>query len=112
MYGDLTDITLTNPYYRRVIVTTPTQQLVVMSLNVNENIGKERHRSTTQFIRIEQGQCLASINNQSILLKEGDFVTIPPNAWHNIINIGKSKLKLYTIYSPPEHPDQLIQLKK
>jgi mannose-6-phosphate isomerase-like protein (cupin superfamily) len=39
-------------------------------------------------------------------------VTVPAGAKHNIINTGKDELKLYTLYSPPEHEDGLVQKTK
>jgi len=32
-------------------------------------------------------------------------VVVPAGARHNIINTGTESLKLYTIYSPPNHRD-------
>lgn len=105
--------TLNNKNYRKVINTTPNQQLVLMSLKPNVEIGMEKHQKTTQFIRIESGKGLAIINGKKIKLQDGSIVVIPPNTLHNIINTSKTKrLQLYTIYSPPEHKDGLIQKDK
>lgn len=105
--------TLNNKNYRKVINTTPNQQLVLMSLKPNVEIGMEKHQKTTQFIRIESGKGLAIINGKKIKLQDGSIVVIPPNTLHNIINISKTKrLQLYTIYSPPEHKDGLVQKDK
>ena len=106
--------TIENNNYRHVLYTGPDRnlQLVVMSLKPKEEIGKERHPKTTQFIRIEKGNGIALVDNMEINLKDGSVVIIPPNIWHNIINNGNSDLKLYTIYTPAEHPDKLIQVNK
>jgi mannose-6-phosphate isomerase-like protein (cupin superfamily) len=97
-----------NSDYRHVLYTTPNMQIVVMSLIPGQEIGKEKHRDTTQFFRVESGNGYAISGNQKILLGPGVSVTVPPNTFHNII-AGKKGLKLYTIYSPPKHPDGLIE---
>ena len=94
-------LTLNNNYYRKVIYTTPQMQLVLMSLPTNVEIGKEVHSYTTQFIRVESGKGVAYINKKRFNLHDGDSIVIPPGVSHNIISTDD--LKLYTIYSPPEH---------
>lgn len=107
---NLEKITLSNNNYRKVIDTTPQLQLVIMSLLPKEEIGLERHKNKTQFIRVESGHMTAIINNKKFYLKDGDSITIKPNELHNIINNSvDEKLKLYTIYSPPEHPKNRVQ---
>lgn len=95
--------TLQNNNYRKVIYTDSNQQIALMSLNVGENIHKEKH-SGSQFFRIESGNGVAIIKNKTIRLKDGISLTVPKNTLHEIINTSKTKeLKLYTIYSPPQH---------
>jgi len=109
-YGDIETITNNNTCYRKVISTTPYMQLVIMSILPKEEIGMEKHEYVTQFIRIESGIGKAIINNIKYLLKDGIALVIPPNTWHNIINTSKTEsLKLYSIYSPPEHPIKTVQ---
>jgi mannose-6-phosphate isomerase-like protein (cupin superfamily) len=107
LYGDIEKLTLKNKNYRKVINTTPTQQLVLMSLKPKEDIGMEIHKKVTQFMRIEQGTVMAIIgkdeNQKKYKLKDNSFITIPPNTYHNIVNIGEDEVKLYSIYSPPNH---------
>jgi mannose-6-phosphate isomerase-like protein (cupin superfamily) len=110
-YGNLQKMTIENDNYRQVIDTTPTQQLVLMSLEPNMEIGQEVHPYNTQFIRIEQGSCQAMIHDTYINLEEEDFIIIPPNTLHNIMNKDKP-LKLYTIYSPPHHPYDKLEKTK
>lgn len=110
--GNIEKLTIKNNNYRKVINTTKHSQLVLMSLLPKEEIGEETHPHTTQFIRIEKGHASAHIKNKKYNLKDGDAIVIPPNSNHNIINIGKGKLKLYSIYSPPEHPKNTIQKHK
>jgi mannose-6-phosphate isomerase-like protein (cupin superfamily) len=96
--------TMKNNYYRKVIFTTKNMQLVLMSLLPGEEIGLETHRKTSQFIRVDSGKGMAIIDTKTHPLRDGYAVIIPPNTPHNIINNGRKKLKLYTIYTPPEHP--------
>ena len=102
--GNLKKLTLNNNFYRKVISTTDDMQLVLMSIPPNEEIGMEVHLETTQFIKVESGKGKAIIGQKIFYLKNGDGLVIPPKRKHNIINNGRSNLKLYTIYSPPEHP--------
>lgn len=96
--------TLENKNYRKVIYTNPGgMQLVLMSLKPGEDIGLEVHYDIDQFIRVEAGNGLAIINNQKYDLSDGYSIMIPKGSNHNIINNGTKELKLYTIYSPPEH---------
>lgn len=107
--GNIENITNDNENYRKVINTTPQQQLVVMCLKPGTEIGSEVHPGTTQFIRIESGSGYAMIENEKILLNDGDAVVIPSWTQHNIVNDSEIDMKLYTIYSPPEHEPGLVQ---
>lgn len=116
MFGfKLESSTLNNNAYRRVVNTTKQQQLVLMSLNKGQEIGNEKHEKTSQFIRVEKGM-LKIVQDQDTkdekvwILQDGDSITIPQNTYHNVIAVEPTKL--YTIYSPPEHPDNLIQENK
>lgn len=103
--GNLENSTIKNTNYRKVIYTGKNMQLVLMSLKPNDFIHSEMHRKTDQFIRVESGKCDVIINNKHNLLKDGHAIIIPAGSQHKVINKSKTKsLKLYTIYSPPEHP--------
>jgi mannose-6-phosphate isomerase-like protein (cupin superfamily) len=110
--GNIERETLNNTFYRKVLHTTKNMQLVVMSLNPKEEIGMEVHKKTSQFIRVESGTASAVIGKKKYRLKEDDVIIIPPNTKHNVINTGPEDLKLYTIYTPPEHARQLRQRHK
>ena len=110
--GNIEEMTLNNKNYRKVINTTRHQQLVLMSLKPKEEIGMEIHKKVDQFIRIEKGSAIAIIgkDEQKIYkLKKEYFITIPAGTYHNIINIGKGELKLYSIYSPYNHKKGTVQ---
>ena len=103
-YGNINTITENNFYFRKVLATTPNMQLVVMSLNPGEEIGLEIHPYISQFIRVEKGTGIAIMDNESFPLSDGDALVIPLGTQHNIINTSNTEiLKLYTIYSPPNH---------
>lgn len=110
-YNDnIEKLTLENNNYRQVLHTTSNMQLVLMSLQPQEEIGFEIHPTTSQFIRAEKGIGKAIIDGKDYKLEDGDVVIIPPGSNHNIINISTQEpLQLYTIYTPPNHPPQTLQ---
>ena len=104
---------LENKYFREVLYTGPHSQLVVMSIAPGEDIGMETHKNVDQFFRVEAGIGRAVLNGKEYNLENGSAVVIPAGTEHNIINRSKSEpLKVYTIYSPPNHPDGTIHKDK
>ncbi len=100
---------IANTDYRRVLYTGRYSQLVVMSLPAGVEIGNEVH-GLDQFIRIEKGQGTAILNNaDKATIADGDAIVVPAGTWHNIINTGNEDLKLYTVYTPPQHVDHTVQ---
>lgn len=116
MAGYITDVekkTLENTNFREVLFTGPHSQLVVMSLEPGEEIGMETHDGIDQFIRVEAGRGKSVLNGKEHELHDGSAVVIPSGTEHNIINVSDTEpLKLYSIYSPPEHPDGTINKDK
>ena len=106
MKGYVTHIeeaTLKNPLYRQVLFTAKNSQLVLMSLKPGEEIGEEVH-DLDQFIRFEAGEGTVWLDGQSHKVRDGIAVVIPAGTRHNVVNTSQdSDLKLYSIYSPPEH---------
>jgi mannose-6-phosphate isomerase-like protein (cupin superfamily) len=101
-----------NTNFRKVLYTAKHSQLVVMSLRPGEEIGEEVH-NLDQFIRVEEGQGKAILNGTEYLLEDGSAVVIPEGTSHNIINTSPDKeMKLYTIYSPPNHRDKVVHTTK
>ena len=109
---DLVELTQKNNNYRRVLYTTPQQQLVLMAIPYLVEIGMESHPDTTQFFQIVSGKALAYVGKSRYELRSGDCLVVPPGANHNVISVSKEGLKLFTTYSPPEHPDKHIQKTK
>ncbi len=112
--GAIEKQTLENNYFRQVLFTALHSQLVVMCLKPGEDIGDEVHPKVDQFFRIEQGEAKFVFNEkEERLVHAGDAVVIPAGTYHNVVNPSKTEtLKLYTIYSPPNHPDGTIHKTK
>jgi mannose-6-phosphate isomerase-like protein (cupin superfamily) len=105
--------TLGNSNFRRVVYTGKQTQLVLMSLKSGEEIGEEVHKTVDQFFRFEKGEGIVSIDGVKHKVADGDAVIVPAGARHNVTNTSKTtELKLYTIYSPPEHQDGTIRKTK
>ncbi|MFN7991526.1 MAG: cupin domain-containing protein [Candidatus Micrarchaeia archaeon] len=99
-----------NADFRRVLYTGKHSQLVLMSLDPGEEIGSEVHEHIDQFFRFESGEGVVSIDGVKHKVGDGSGVIVPAGARHNVTNTSKtSKLKLYTIYSPPEHQDRVVR---
>lgn len=111
--GPIEQLTETNTNFRQVLFTGKYCQLVVMSLLPSEEIGLETHATVDQFFRIENGEGKVIMNGEETAFKTGDAIIVPAGTAHNVINISAEKpLKLYTIYSPPNHPDGKIHKTK
>jgi mannose-6-phosphate isomerase-like protein (cupin superfamily) len=112
LYNNIEDDTLKNRDFRRVLYTGKNSQLVLMSLRPKEEIGQETH-TLDQFIRVEAGDGVAILDGVKHQISDGTAVVIPAGTKHNIINNSDSEeLKLYTLYSPPEHRDGTIHKTK
>ena len=106
---NLEEETLNNQDYRRVLYTAPHSQLVLMSIAPGDDIGEEVHAEHDQFIRVEKGVGLAIIGDSQYDLADGVAIIIPAGQRHNVINTSQTEpLQLYTVYTPPEHPDQKV----
>ena len=100
--------TLKNTDYRRVLYTAKNSQLVLMSIKPGDAIGEEVHH-LDQFIRIEGGSGKAVMDGEEHDLCTDHAIIVPAGMRHNVINTGDVDLKLYTIYSPPEHKDGVVE---
>ena len=103
-YGNIEKETLANNNFRKVLFTSKHAQLVVMSLKPGEDIGLEVHKGVDQFFRFEQGEATVVIDGDEFRVSFDDVVIVPAGSLHNIKNTTSTDLKLYTIYSPPNHP--------
>ena len=99
-----------NTDFRRVLYTGKFSQLVLMCLKPKEEIGEETHDDVDQFFRFEEGEGVVIIDGTKHPVKDGSGVVVPSGAKHNVVNTSRTKvLKLYTIYSPPEHQDKVVR---
>ncbi len=111
--GKIEELTLANSYFRQVVFTGVHSQLVLMSLLPKEEIGMEMHEGVDQFFRIEKGQGKVIMNGEESVISDGTAIVVPAGTQHNLINTSQTEgLKLYTIYSPPNHPDGKIHKTK
>lgn len=116
--GNIEDSTLDNDTFRTVLFTGSQTQLTVMRLAPGQEIGVEMHDHLDQFIRIEQGKARITFGPSEAEVAEtydveDDWaVIIPGGTWHNVINTGDGDLRLYSLYSPPEHPDGTVHTTK
>jgi mannose-6-phosphate isomerase-like protein (cupin superfamily) len=112
--GAIEELALRNSYFRQVLFTGKHHQLVLMCLQAGEEIGDEVHADVDQFFRIERGEAKFVFDGkEERLVHDGDAVVVPARTRHNVINTSKTaQVKLYTIYSPPNHPDGTVHKTK
>jgi mannose-6-phosphate isomerase-like protein (cupin superfamily) len=112
--ADIEQATLENPHFRQVLFTGRQVQLTVMTIPPGGEVGLEMHEGLDQFIRIEAGRAKVTMGRSKDHLDEVHDVEddwaaiIPGGTWHNVENAGDEPLKLYSLYSPPEHPDGTV----
>ena len=112
-HADIEAETLSNTNFRKVLFTGAHSQLVLMSLLPGEDIGMEVHPNVDQFFRFEVGEGKAVLNGEEVVFKANDVVIVPAGTNHNLINTSATEpLKLYTIYSPANHPDGTVHATK
>jgi len=96
-----------NDTFRDVLFTSNYSQLVLMSIAPGDDIGAEVH-GLDQFVMIVEGNAEAVIDDQKERLEAGGAVVIPAGSEHNVVNVGETDLKLYTVYAPPEHKNGIV----
>ena len=111
-HDDIELQTISNTDFRRVLYTGKTIQLVLMTLQPGEEIGSEVHEDRDQFFRFEEGGGKVHIDDNIYDVVDGSGVVVPAGSRHNVRNTGNAPLKLYTLYSPPEHLDGITQATK
>lgn len=105
---DIEKLTEENDNFRKVLYTGKHMQLVLMTLQPGEDIGLEVHEGHDQFFRIEEGEGEVIIDGTTTPIEDDDAIIVPAGAEHNVVNTGDEPLRLYTIYSPPEHRDGVL----
>lgn len=111
-------LTLENENFRTVVYTGEHVQLTLMRLAPGDDIGWERHGHLDQFLRLEQGQARVDFGRNEDAVDESHEVSddwaliVPAGVWHNVVNTGQGEVKLYSLYSPPEHADGTVHVTK
>ena len=114
MNGYVTNIekaTLENENYRKVLYTAKNSQLVLMTIQPGDEIGEEIHE-LDQFIRLEAGKARVTLDGIEHSLEDDWAVVIPAGTKHNVVNVGDEPVRLYSVYSPPEHKDGTMHATK
>ena len=112
--ADIEKTTIDNGHFRSVVYTGAHTQLTVMRLKPGEDIGWEAHDHLDQFLRVEQGRGRVELGKSEDSVDETHEVgpdwaiIVPAGIWHNLVNTGSDDVKLYSLYSPPEHPDGTV----
>ena len=104
---NIESIAVKNEDFRQVLYTAKNCQLVIMALKPKEEIGMEVHK-LDQFFRVEEGAGEAILDDVHTVISAGFAVLVPAGANHNIVNTGSVPMKLYTLYSPPNHRDGVV----
>lgn len=115
--ANIEEATQQNDNYRTTLWTGQHFQITLMSIEPGHDIGLEVHNTTDQFLRIEEGNATVYLGDSKTSLKSwqannDDAIVVPAGTWHNVVNTGKTPLKIYSIYSPPEHPHGTIHKTK
>ena len=105
---NIEELTIQNENFSTAAWTGANLQMTLMTIQPGEDIGLEVHEDHDQFLRIEQGTARVEMGPTETELQtwdaEDDFaIFVPAGVWHNLTNTGTDTLKLYSIYSPPEH---------
>ena len=115
---NINEATKQNNTYRTAVWTGAHLQITLMSINAGDDIGLEIHPNVDQFLRIEQGQGIVQMGKSKDNLSfqknvyDDYAIMIPAGTWHNVTNTGKTPLKLYSIYAPPNHPFGTLHITK
>lgn len=104
---DIEGLAIENVHFRRVLYTAQYCQLVLMALKPGEDIGAETHK-LDQFFRVEEGTGEVVLDGVRTPIRDGFAVLVPAGTKHNIVNTGRVAMKLYTLYSPPNHRDGVV----
>jgi mannose-6-phosphate isomerase-like protein (cupin superfamily) len=105
---DVTELARRNEDFRRVLFTTERSQLVLMAIRAGEEIGEETHDGVDQVLAFVEGEGEAVLDGASSPVRAGSVVVVRAGTLHNFITKGDATLKLYTVYTPPEHPDGTV----
>lgn len=101
-----------NNNFRKVLYTNKHSQVVLMSVHPGEDIGREVHENVDQVLVFVTGAGRAVVGPETHDINPGDMFAVPAGTVHNFTNTGAEDLKLFTVYSPPEHPESVVHATK
>jgi mannose-6-phosphate isomerase-like protein (cupin superfamily) len=111
-YKNIEQSALENNNFRKVLFTNKHSQVVLMSILPGEDIGREVHEVVDQVLVFVKGAGQAVVGGETHDIGAGDIFAVPAGTEHDFINTGDEVLKLFTVYSPPEHPDGVVHATK
>ena len=111
-YKNVQQLALQNNNFRKVLFTNKHSQVVLMNVLPGEDIGREVHEVVDQVLVFVKGAGQAVVGRETHDIGPGDMFAVPAGTEHNFINTGDETLKLFTVYSPPEHPDGIVHATK
>lgn len=111
-YQNIERSALENDSFRKVMFTNKHSQVVLMSVPPGEDIGNEVHEAVDQVLVFVKGAGRAVVAGKTHDISAGDMFAVPAGTEHDFINTGNESLKLFTVYSPPEHPDGVVHATK
>jgi mannose-6-phosphate isomerase-like protein (cupin superfamily) len=111
-YKNVQQLASENKNFRKVLFTNKHSQVVLMSILPGKDIGQEVHETVDQVLVFVKGSGQALVGGEVHEIGAGDLFTVPAGTEHNFINTGDDVMKLFTVYSPPEHPDGVIHATK
>ncbi|MEK7149581.1 MAG: cupin domain-containing protein [Patescibacteria group bacterium] len=111
-YFEIEKLAKENDNFRKVLKTGKYSQVVLMMLLPGEDIGNEVHETIDQVLVFLEGVGKAKVGEEEFDIKPGVMAYVDAGTWHNFTNTGSMPLKLYTIYSPVNHPSDRVQKEK
>jgi len=111
-YETVEQSALENNNFRKVLFTNKYSQVVLMSVPPGEDIGSEVHETVDQVLVFVKAEGRAVVAGKTHDIRAGDMVAVPAGTEHDFVNTGDESLKLFTVYSPPEHPDGVVHATK
>ena len=106
---DLRQETLNNTLFYTTRWTSKNMQFALISVPVNSDTGVDTRYNSDQFFYIERGEALVFMGacqdcfTIQTRVYEGYAIVVPAGTWHNVVNIGTSDLKMFSIFAPALH---------
>jgi mannose-6-phosphate isomerase-like protein (cupin superfamily) len=100
---DIVKAAKANKNFRKVLATGTHSQVVVMSIPPGGEIGEEVHNDVDQVLVCVQGEGQVVLSGKKSAFGVDRLVHVPAGTRHNFVNTGKTDLRLFTVYAPPEH---------